>query len=351
MMNKFKLTSKILIIFLITGLIPMLIITAISYTQARSSIEDEVYSKMELFAELKEEEINKYLAEKMVFGLTLADTARVYNAVKVYNDEGGNSPLWQETYRALDAFLPTYTDRFEVLSIYIIGADGLGIYGTGTYKSNIEGSDFSIREYFKQSMAGIQNISEFAFSGIINDYYIAVATPIRENGTGDVIGTVNMYLPVDLIDSMVHEGVYKIGDTGDSYLIDSKGLLHTNTKLGAYAQGAAFNQTINTYASQTLSSQINQRNVDFHHTNAYADYLGNNVLGTMDVITIGATNLGLVIEVDSAEVLAGANRLLILVIGVAAIIVLLSIILVVFLGRGIAKPIKTIEGVAAKMAV
>ena len=71
---------------MITGLLPMMIITIISYTQAKNAIEYEIFKEMELFSVLKEEEINNYLADKLMLGLTLADTARIYNAAQIYRD-------------------------------------------------------------------------------------------------------------------------------------------------------------------------------------------------------------------------------------------------------------------------
>ena len=351
MMNRLKIATKILVIFLITGLLPMMIITAVSYTQARNAIEHEVQKEMELFSVLKEEEINNYLADKLSFGQTLADTARIFNSVKVFNDEGPNSTEWQQAYQQLEGFLPAYAERFGVLSVYVIGRDGTGIYASGNYKDSLEAADFTSRDYYNLSMNGTQNISEFAFSGLINDYYIAIATPVRENGTGDVIGTVNMFLPIDQINEMVHHGVEKIGQTADSYLINEEGLLHTNTRLGSFAQDGAFTETIDTHASETLSNPIAQGNVQFYNADTYTDYLGNAVLGTMSVISIGATHLGLVIEVDTSEALLSANTLLVTILIIVAIIILLSIVLVLFLGKRMARPIKEIEAAATKLAV
>ncbi len=351
MMNKLKITAKILVIFIITGLIPMLIITVISFTQAQNSIKHEVFKEMELFTVLKEEEFGMYLHEKLVEGLTLSDTARIYRAVDNYNEFGINSAEWQQSYAELDGFLPVYTTRFGVLSIYITGLDGIGIYASGTFKDRIEGADFTIRQYFQTAITGTQNISEFAFSSITNDYYLTVATPLKREGSGDVIGTVNMYLPIELIDHMVHSGVEKLGQSGDSYLVDSTGLLFTNTRLGEYTQGAAFNKTISTFGTERLSSAITQGNDAFHETHIYNDYLGNSVLGSLSVIQIGETNLGFIIELDESEGLAGATSLVTTLLILVAIIIVISILLVLYLGRGIAKPIKEIESIANKMAV
>ena len=351
MMNKLKITSKILVIFLVTGLIPMLVITAMSYFQARNSIEYEVFKEMEIFTSLKEDEIEKYFEEKLVFGLTLADTARIYRAVHVYNEFGEDSEEWQTSYRELEGFLPEYARRFGVLSIFLISKEGTGIYGSGNYKSNIEGANYSPRDYFNISMQGTQNISAFEYSNIINSYYIAVATPLRENGTGDVIGTVNMYIPVDMIGEMVHNGVEKVGQTADAFLINNEGLLFTNTRTGEFSQGAAFVQKIQSETAQRLAGEVSRQNINFYENVNYVDYEGHSVIGTIAVIKIGPTYLGLNLKVHESEAMAGSVRLLRTIIAIVAVIVLISIVLVIFLGRGIARPIKEIESVATKMAV
>ncbi len=338
-----------LLMFLVTGLVPMLVIAGMSYVQARSALTQAIVEELELFGEMTEERIETYLDGKLVAGEAMADTARIARAVGVYQEFGANSPEWQAAYQELDAFLPPVSDRYGFLAVYLVDASGRGIYGSD-FKDRIEGADYSVRDYFRQSIAGEQTISEFEYSDIIGDHYIAVATPLRDPDSGQIIGTVNGYVPIPTIQSMIQQGIEKIGETGDIYLIDAEGLLYTDTRLGAFASNAAFMERINTQAQQRLAPQIQAGVDEFHETGIYDDYLGNQVLGNYGVIHIGASDLGLIVELDADEGLAALSTLQATIVGVVVVALLFGIGLALYFAFMISGPIRRVVDDASQVA-
>ncbi|SFI10455.1 X-X-X-Leu-X-X-Gly heptad repeat-containing protein [Tindallia magadiensis] len=350
-MKNLKIRNKILAIFLVAGLIPMLIISVVAYYQARTGIQHVAFEKTQMFGEMTERRMDQYFNEKLTNGWILSQTARIQQAVEVYTEFGPGSQEWQEVYRGLEDFLPGYAEEFGLRSIFITTDQGAAIYASGQLKNQLEGADVSIREYFQQSISGTQNISEFDYSDIVNDYYIVVSTPLRRGGTGEVIGTVNGFVPVPVVQAMLQEGIEQIGNTADVYLIDADGLLYTNTMRGAYSQNAAFNERIQTQAYEELAPQIRAANDSFVGVGTYDDYAGNGVVGSFGVMSIGATDLGWIVEIDSSEALVTANRLMITMIILTIGALLLAVIIIVFSSKSITKPIQELVGVAEKLAV
>jgi len=127
-------------------------------------------------------------------------------------------------------------------------------------------------------------------------------------------------------------------------------MLLSNTRLGDYTEDAALKQTINTYATQTLSGPIQARDFDYHAIDRYDDYLGNPVLGVLNVSQLGAEAVGFVIEIDQAEAYAGVNTLLriMLIIGLVAAVIV--IIIGYMIAGSIAKPVQQVAEVAGQIA-
>ena len=336
-MQNLKISKKLLVMFLVTALIPMLVLAFVSYNQSKTALIEKTNEKMFIYGSTNYNRIEQYFQSKLENGWVLSQTARIINAVDTYNQYGENSTEWKEIYKDLE-FLNSYVEKFNVDSIYLIDKNGKGIFATGPNRAKIEGADFSGRDYFKDSISGKQNISVFAYSDIIKMHYIAVATPLEKNGK--YIGTVNMYLPVPQIQEMIQDGIEVIGKTGNVYLIDSEGLLYTNTKLGEFSQNAAFEKSIKTKAVELLSPEIKTGNLDFTFSGLYKDYRGNTVVGDLSVIQIGASTLGLIVEVDESEALVKLFSLRTLMIILTTITIFVGFILSVIFGKMISNPIK-----------
>lgn len=343
-----KMKAKLISLFIITGLVPMLLITTVAYNQSRAALVDGTLSKIDMFTSQAGNEIDKYFKEKTNYGSILANTARIYNGLETYYNSGANSLQWKTTYNEWNELLSGYQDKFGFLSIYVIDKNGKGIYGSGNFKSLIEGSDYKDAPYFLESIKGQQVISEFTYSEIIKTYYVTVATPIKKKGNGEVIGTINAYLPVASIAEMIHSGMDSLGTTADSYLIDANGLLYTNTKIGEYSSDGAFKQNINSQAQQNLSPNIASGNTSYANSGIYKDYSGKSVVGAQKVVQIGKTYLGFVVEVAESEAMAATKNLLYVIAGLVLVVAILSIVIALYISGLICKPIIAINSLMGK---
>lgn len=347
--SNLKMKAKLISLFILTGLIPMLLITVVAYNQSKAALVDETLSKIDMFTMEAGNKLDGYFVEKLNYGAILANTARVYNGLEDYQEKGKNSAEWKKAYSQIDTLLSDYEKRFGFLSIYIIDKKtGRAVYGSGTYKSMIEGSDYSEAPYYQESISGQQVISEFTYSEIIKTNYVTVATPIKRGATGDIIGTINAYLPVQSIGDMIHQGMDLLGSSADSYLIDPQGLLYTNTKTGPYATDGAFKQSIVSEAQETLSAHISSGDTAYSNSGIYKDYTGKKVVGAQKVVKIGKTNLGFVVEVAESEAMAATKSLLYVIAGLVIVVVVLSVGIALYIAGIICKPIIAINGLMGK---
>ena len=354
-----NLRVKLVTLFLLIGIVPLAAIGVISYTMASQNIEDEVYSGMDMFAGLADDQMEQYFTERVGDARVLATTSDVYQSLNILEGReymgqamevpgDRTDPLWQSRVRVLDDLMPTVVDSYGFGFVFLTDTDGTIIYDSNR---ETEGGDLSGRDYFQSSIGGRTTWSEIFYSDIIHEYCIVVTTPVYSNGSsGQIIGTMNILLYAADINDIVHEGLEELGQSGDAYLIDANGLLLTDTRLGEYTSGAAMNVSIETRAVELLSGPIREGNMDFYAQEVYDDYLGNPVLGALEVTMLGDDPMGLVVELDYAEAFAGmyALRNIMLTIGVVASIIVVFVGF--FVAVGIAKPVQQVARVAGKIA-
>jgi methyl-accepting chemotaxis protein len=354
-----SLKIKLIAFFLLVGLVPLAGIGVLSYNMASQNIEEEVFAGLDMFANLADEQIGQYFAERVHDGQVLALTGDVYQSLNIL--QGGeymglvmetpgdrNDPVWRGRVNVLNNLLPSTADKYGFEQIFLTDTQGVVVYDS---LGQIEGTDLSTRAYLQGALADRSTWSEIFFSDVVNKIVMVLSTPVYSEGSsGAIVGTINIIIYEGIIADVVHNGLDELGESADAYLIDANGLLLTNTLLGENSEGAALNVTINTQAVQNLSGPIREGNLDFHADEIYTDYLGNSVLGAMAITMMGDSPAGMIVEIDTSEAFAGVNTLrnIMLIIGVVAAI--LVVIVGLFIAMSIARPVQEVAKIAGQIA-
>jgi methyl-accepting chemotaxis protein len=348
--KQMSLKLRMVIFFLLVGLVPLAGIAVLSYTMASQNIEDEVYKSLDMFSDLTKSQFGDFFQERVGDGRVLATTRDVYQSMNVLNELGGDrtNPEWQARVAILDTLIPAVAREYGFTQIMIADTAGTIVYDS---RKQSEGLDLSGRAYMQGALGGRATWSELFYSDVINELVMVISTPIYSEGeTGSIIGAFNILLNGDVIDHLVHDGVEELGQSGDSYLVDANGLLLTNTRLGDLSSGAALSQTINTRAIELVSGAIREGNTEFETSNVYLDYMGSSVLGSVGVVILGDAPVGLIVELDNAEAFAGVNALknIMLIIGLVAAIIVA--VIGYMIAGSIAKPVQQVAEVAGQIA-
>lgn len=324
MFRRLSIKVKMVVLFLLVGLLPVVTIGIITYQQSSQNIEAEVFGAMDLYADSVDAKLEDYFAEREGDAQVLAVTRDVYQSLNTLRDANWATDdlRWQERIDILDEFAAAVVSELGYAFIFLTNPDGIIVYSD---REDLFGADISMRDYVQGAMQGQLTWSDLFFSEIIFENCMVVSAPVRSEGrSGEIIGTMNMLFDQDMINRMVHEGLGELGETGDAYLIDSNGLLLTNTRLGDYRRDAALEETIRTRAVEILGPEIRTGNMNFEANEVYNDYLGNRVLGALEVSVLGDMPVGLVVEIDYDEVFAGMNamRRNIIIIGLVAAVII-----------------------------
>ncbi len=353
-MSRFKLRSlklkpMLILLFLIVSLIPVILVSYMAYRSSVENIREEVYSAMDMYAGLTDAVLDDYFYERESDALVFANSRDVYQSMNILREEQWDtSASWLAREELLDHFLSLAAQEYGFEQIFLTCPEGNIVYDS---LDEIEGESIAQRDYIQGSLAGKSTWSDLFYSDVVHDICLVYSTPVySRGGSGELVGSLNILLLEDNIQSFVQEGVHELGETADAYLIDEDGLLLTDTMLGDYTSGAALNQSINTRAVELLSDPIRQGNWDFYAAEEYLDYLGNPVLGQVEVARLGDQPVGLVVEIDEEEAFAGIAEMRNVMIAIVLLSVLVIVPLGYFFANSITKPVNNIVGRLKEMA-
>lgn len=308
-MNKwknFKIRTKLVILIIFVSFLPLVSITTVFYYGAKQNLTNEVLSGNQLFLELTKSKINNYFLERVGDGQVLATSN--YDKIYTLNNIDRRNAEWVKSYEELDKTLSTAAEAYDFTEIYVTNSSGEIIYSTNQIQN--EGTDISTRDYYQAAASGQQYWTEIFHSDLHGTIVKVLSTPVYSSGdSGEIIGTINILLDHRVISSLVHDEIHRIGVSGDAYLINSSGLLYTNTRLGDYTENAALNVSVDTKAVDFLKDPIQSKDLEFEFAAIYPDYIGNNVMGALGTVLIGSEVLGLIIEVDADEALSSLETL------------------------------------------
>lgn len=337
MLKSLKLRQKILLLIIIAGFIPMIAIGFLSIIKSQENIRNEVFRSNNIFLKLTISQLNSYFFERKGDGKVVASSENVYEAINIHREKGAEAAQWNIAYKRLEEFLVKVKESYNYSTVFVTDDKGEILFSTD--RAN-EKANVSQREYIQKSLKGNANWSELFYSEHAKTNTLVLSTPVYENGVaGRHVGTLNFVIEQDIIDSIVHEGVKLLGESGDAYLIKGDGTLLTNTRLGEFAKGSALKQKVDTEGTKMLAEAINNDNFQYINTGEYKDYLDNPVLGSLGVIKMGKATAGIVIEVDHDEAFKELKSLERTLITIVLVILLLGIAIALYIARLISKPL------------
>ncbi|NMB36198.1 MAG: HAMP domain-containing protein, partial [Firmicutes bacterium] len=350
MFNKMSLKVKLIALFLLIGLVPAVVISFLAYNNTAKQLEEEAFSKLLMFGDLADQGLIDYIENREGELKTLAITSDVYQSLNVLKEVGGDTtdPLWLERAGILESLSSTVVQEFDYVFFFITSPEGEVVFST---HKEMQGVDFSGREFVQGALAGNTVWSEIFYSDVVYENVQAACVPVRSGGgSGEIVGTLTLALDQATIDGAIHSGIEELGRTADAYMIDAEGLLLSNAVQGEYARDAALQQRIDSPAVATLSGPIQSGNYDFIQMDEYENYLGKNVFGAMGVMKAGGAPAGLVLEVETAEVLAGVMQMRNLMVIIAVLCAAIIAVAAYFVALTVVRPVEKVSGLTKKLA-
>ena len=225
MKNRFQFKSvraRLTFWLFVVALLPLVLVSTIIYGQRSQSIKDEVFDKLMAIRDLKADQLNKWLDERIGDFRNLSEDLEIRALEEALHKED----LTEEDAHVItnaEALMGRYVKNYKSYSeIFIIDAHSYKI-NISTNKSMI-GEDKSQDPYFTEPMqTGEIYIKDIYYSKAIKSNTMAVSVPIYgEKRTKQIVGI--LVARIDLEHSLYDllMGRAGMGETGETYIINKE---------------------------------------------------------------------------------------------------------------------------------
>ena len=343
--------GKLGIIFLLLAFLPLFIMRLIVYPITQNTLREEITSDLARVGDRQILLLNSWLDERQRDALVIASDPGVIRSMELVQ---GMDEEFAETVQHLNFIKEQYLYK----GISIIDRNGRVRITT---ELSLEGKDVSRFDYFRNALAGENFVTKIRPSEVEVENELGqmeiglptmfIFTPIKGHAGGGNIGVVILRLDVIEISRMMQS--IKIGDSGETYLINDKGIMVTESK---FARELKDDQLIETRTALELKV-ANQLTGEFtiaatrcldgqrgSNGYGYKDYRGVDVIGYWRWIP--EHNMGLIAEIDIEEAFGVLYKLRNSIMTVFAFMALGMIIIAFAVGKKISTPITALSDAA-----
>lgn len=350
---KVNLSTKIISLFIIGGLVPLAAIGVLSYSSSSKALKEQAFNQLVSVRNVKQAFIEDWFSKRRCDAVTLSQNEMVVNAIKefkkAFNELGAEKvrdlyitknpfPTGKKleyvdaqdgsNYSKLHAryhpVFKQYLEEYGYYDIFLLDAETGNILYT-VFKEFDFGTSLVSGPYNTSNIARLYK--DVISANTINDHSYAkladfepyapsngdpasfIASPVYD-GTHK-IGELMFQLPINKIDAVMQERS-GLGETGETYLVGSDKLMRSNSRFSETP--TIFVTKVDTEASKdSLAGKTDAKTIrDYRNVPVLSAYAPFNVLGL---------NWSIVAEIDEAEALMAVNNLRkwMIIIGLASV--------------------------------
>lgn len=362
-MKQMSLGVKLIIFFLMVGLIPFGLIGVISYSKSSNALSDQAYgqlqgiraikkaqitqffderhgdmgvlvetvntfrkestAKLQAVRDIKKNQIQEFFEDRMGDVRVLAENPFIKEAFKdlsvAFDDQGGadsgkfkgyknekfNAPeQYTKVHERYFLNLKYYMEQRGYYDLVLIDAENGGTVFTvnkeADFGRNVGEIESSLHDVWKQAARGKVALSDTKpYEPSEGAPVQFIAAPIKENG--QVIGVVALQISLDAVNRIMNERS-GLGETGETYLVGADQLMRSDSFLDPK------NHTVAASFADPDKGSINTEAskaalAGKTGVDVILDYRGNPVFTAYTPVKIGDTSWGVLAEIDVVEAL------------------------------------------------
>lgn len=347
MFKRLSLKLKLLTGFLLAGILPILIFAGIAISNAESSLKNSARLKLEGIKHLKAKSIKSYFSDT----ITLIDSfARTHMIIVRLNEYyADNKSLKEKLNIYSNKVKHLLKDHNDIMSmgfqdVFVIDKEGFIIY-TEAHKSTMgknvikDFSNSSLAEGYKETLTTSRiSFKDFKYYKDLGESAAFIITPLLDfHNNNNIVGALAVQISIDKINEIMNDSA-GLGETGETYLIGSDGLLRANSRLDN-------NLTVNNSFKNKIkikTEAVKNALAGTSETKLIKNNKGIKVLSSYEPINIQGNTWVISTEVNESEALGAVSDLK----KTSVIIILLSIATIISIAikitNGITKPINNL---------
>ncbi len=347
MFKNVKLSTKLIISFLLVGIIPFAVISVLSLLKSIKTLSKQSFNQLQGVRDIKKEQIEQFFRERQGDMGVLVDTVstlreeainkliavreikktqietyfndrlkvmddvqanlRFTNGVEVFSSafkNGLESQHYQDLWKSKEKGVSTFIESFGFYDAFLIDPDGNVVYtfakesdlGTNLKTGDLKNSGLG-RVYEKSKTKPA--IEDFSWYEPSNEPASFIAAPLK-NTDGNYIGCAAFQVSLKDVNKIMHERS-GLGKTGETYLIGQDKRMRTDSFLDpeGHSVKASFAGNVEKNGVDTASG--NAALAGKTGASVVIDYNGNPVLSAYTPVKVGDVTWALLAEVDVAE--------------------------------------------------
>lgn len=330
--------TRLLVAFVLLGLLPALLVGALSSLLSADRARAQVLDHLESVATLKQAEVNAW-ADALLTNLLLAmpsadgmDTTQIVLA----GAEAADETTYQISSVSELNRLRLIITRGRVFDeLFLVDPRGLIILSTDPSHQGLNEYGYP---YFDAGLLAPYISSQY-LSQPTRQRIIVAAAPLKATATGEVIGLLAGRVDLERLQDIMATSP-GLGETGETYLVGRRDLrLLTASRYPGYLAGETY---------PLFSDGIQNAALGTSGQGAYTNYAGVPVFGAYHYLP--EIDMILIAEQARSEALAGLTGSILLNAGITLLIVLLAIFGALMVTRSISAPIGALAQVAEQIA-
>lgn len=354
-MKNLSITNKFILSFLFIAIIPLAIATKISYDSSRNALVGEITNSLIAVAENKANQISNYLYEKERNATTLSNMTDVVEALERFNkamsESGAFSPEYIDVDNEYRSFFAYYQKSFDYNNLFLVNHEGDVIFSVkGRRKIS---SLYEMAIYKKSQMAEIfvktikskkTEISNFEYNSESDGGVVYIGSPVLSGS--ELIGVLILEMNNEGVSKLVQDYV-SLGETGEVILVAKIDDDINYISPVRFDQNAAFKRKVKLGSGDSVEIQnVVGGKEDSGGTSI--DYRGQEVVTVSRYIP--SFRWGMIVKMDTAEIIASANRLRSTLYKISLVLLLIVAIMAVLIAKSMSKPIKELTIISGTIA-
>lgn len=320
---------KLLMGFLALALIPLALVSALSYTNARESLQEAAMSRLQATSDLKTAFITNWFsyrfldldaqATSLENARLLADLSETFESSGKELEEFVDSYQWTTIVEGEGgADLKSFRRTYGYHDVLLINLEG-NILFTAIAESDLGSNLFDgprsqslFAEACKETLrTGRSSFSDFEIYAPSGDAVAGFLTSVIVDESGDKLGLIAFEISTGKIDGIMQDRA-GLGDTGQTYLVGNDLILRSNFAQDEHV--TILRQRVDTVGVQEWHKNhiANTEGVHEDEHEAVLKYTGphgKQVFGIHSNIDIAGVSWAMVSEIEVAEALASVTRL------------------------------------------
>jgi len=329
--------EKLVLYFVLLGMVAVTVVGMYSFMSARSSILERSFDQLTSVREVKKARIEGFFKDRVREIELLGKSPSMHKVVNDYSggiDDASFDPAIQ-TFLESGGYYSSLVIMYDSSNVrYALLNDSL------VFKNKVEdiGGTFLAKVFNKVQKSRVSHIFDYEFRD--NDYTITIASPIVQDNT--VQAVILLGIPLSAINQIMLEtnSFAGLGESGESYLVGQDFLMRSTSR---FDSTSVLNTLVKTVGvEQAFEKKSGTEIID--------DYRGISVLSSFSSIHMADFEWVILAEIDFREVMVPVYDIRNDIIVISGFIILLLCIVAFVISRKITTPLLTLRSLALDIA-